>query len=555
MKKVLSIFLVFAMVLSLSVVTFADDTVKITIVHTNDTHARVESSSTSLGFAKIATYVKQLREENPNLLLLDAGDTFHGQTIATLNFGEAITGVLNVLKYDVMTVGNHDFNYGTPRLLELRDMLNFDMVAANVLKGDESLFEPYVIKEVAGVTFGIFGLATPETAYKTHPKYVEGLTFADPIAYSQKMVDELKGKVDIIIALGHIGDDEGSEVTSIDIINAVDGIDIFVDGHSHTTHEKGKMVKETLLVQAGEYDQNLGIVELTVKDGKIVTKEARLLTYEEALELEEDPETLAVIAEYKAANDLITKVKVGETSVVLEGAREVVRTGESNLGNLITNAMLFETGAKIAITNGGGIRSSIPAGDVTVGDVLTVLPFNNIIMTLEMKGSDIIKALEVGAAVYPATNGAFSHVAGLTYTFDPSKPAHSRIVDVLVDGKPIDNDAYYMVATNDFLAGGGDGYTVFKEYPQAGLFATLDEALIKYMKTIDVSTVAVEGRIVALEVAEEAEEQVTYTILAGDVLWKIAQKYGTTWQALAELNNLANPHLIFPGHVLVVPAP
>ncbi len=558
MKKVLSMILVLVMIFSLSTVTMAaDDQVTITIVHTNDTHARVESGNGIIGFAKISTKVNELREANPNLLLIDAGDVFHGQTIATLVRGESIAKILNVMKYDVMVPGNHDFNYGQERLLELKDMLDFPMLAANISKEDDSqLLDGYMIKEIDGVKVGVFGLSTPETAYKTHPKNVEGLTFDNPIEKAKEMVALLKDQVDVIILVGHIGEDEGSEFTSKKIIAEVPGIDVFVDGHSHTLKPEGEMVEETLLVQAGAYDEAFGIVNLTLVGGKVTAKTAELFTVEDAVDVVEDPTVIAAIADIKAANDLITNVLVGTTSVMLEGTREVVRAGESNLGNLITNAMLYESGAQIALTNGGGIRASIEAGEITVGDVITVLPFGNYIVTLDVLGSDLILALENGLTDYPAAKGAFPHVAGIKFTFDPSKPAMSRVTSVIFEGKEIDPNAYYSVATNDFMAAGGDQYTSLGISAQTGQYAALDEALIAYLETVDASTVAVEGRVNVVEAVapEEATETEMYTVVSGDMLWKIAQKFGTTWEKIAEVNNLSNPNLIFPGNVFIIPA-
>jgi 5''-nucleotidase/2'',3''-cyclic phosphodiesterase and related esterases len=571
MKKILSIFLMLVMVLSLSTVSMAadDTTVNLTIVHTNDTHARIQSANGIIGFAKISTKVNELRAANPNLLLVDVGDTFHGQTIATLVKGESIAKVLNAMDYDVMVPGNHDFNYGQDRLLELKGMLNFPMISANIENEDGTHYLPgFTIKTIGGLKVGIFGLTTPETAYKTHPDNVTGLTFQNPIERAKDMVDLLKDNVDVLVCVGHIGEDAGSEFTSKKIIEAVDGIDVFVDGHSHTTKPDGEMVNNTLLVQTGSYDANLGIVNLTVTNGQITAKTAELFTTEEAADLADDPAVIDVIADVAAANALITEVKVGETSVLLEGTRELVRAGETNLGNLITNAMLYETGAQIAITNGGGIRDSIQAGDITKGDVITVLPFGNYIITLDVKGSDIITALENGLTDYPAAKGAFPHVAGITFTFDPEKPAMERVTSVMFNGMELDPDKYYSVATNDFMAAGGDGFTSLGASKQTGEFAALDEALIEYLDVVDPATVKVEGRVnlydpnapvtepevTEPEVTQPEEMTMTYTIVSGDVLWKIAQMYDTTWEELAKLNNLEDPNMIFPGNTLVVPA-
>lgn len=552
-RKLLSFILVLAMVMSMNVVTFADeDGTEITIVHTNDTHSRIdEGKYAGMGFAKIATKVEELRAQNPNLLLLDAGDTFHGQTIATLVEGESIVTIMNAMQYDAMAAGNHDFNYGQERLLELAEMANFPVMGGNVKKDGEPLLDEYIIKEVDGVKVGIFGLSTPETTFKTHPLNVIGLTFEDPAIQAQKMVDMLKDQVDVVVALGHLGVDESSTYTSEAVINSVDGIDVFIDGHSHTALEGGKMVGDTLLVQTGEYDKNLGIVNLMVKDG-MVTAEASLFSKDAAAEIEPNAAIVAVIDGVKAENEVITSVKVASTTVTLDGERGQVRAGETNLGNMIADAMIDVTGADLAITNGGGIRASINPGDITKGDIITVLPFGNYVMTKEIKGSDILAAIEHGIDSYPETKGAFPHISGMRVEFDPNQPAGSRIVKVTVGGEMLDPNAMYTLATNDFMAYGGDDYGMFADYPILGEFDGLDEVLIDYMAKVDPATVKVDGRMMAHEMKKA--EAMTYTVMANDVLWKIAEKYDMTYQELAEYNNLDNPNMIYVGQELMVPA-
>lgn len=552
-RKLLSFILVLAMVMSMNVVTFADeDGTEITIVHTNDTHSRIdEGKYAGMGFAKIATKVEELRAQNPNLLLLDAGDTFHGQTIATLVEGESIVTIMNAMQYDAMTAGNHDFNYGQERLLELAEMTNFPVMGGNVKKDGEPLLDEYIIKEFDGVKVGIFGLSTPETTFKTHPLNVIGLTFEDPAIQAQKMVDMLEDQVDVVVALGHLGVDESSTYTSEAVINSVDGIDVFIDGHSHTALEGGKMVGDTLLVQTGEYDKNLGIVNLMVKDG-MVTAEASLFSKDAAAEIEPNAAIVSVIDDVKAANEVITSVKVASTTVTLDGERGQVRAGETNLGNMIADAMIDVTGADLAITNGGGIRASINPGDITKGDIITVLPFGNYVMTKEIKGSDILAAIEHGIDSYPETKGAFPHISGMRVEFDPNQPAGSRIVKVTVGGEMLDPNAMYTLATNDFMAYGGDDYGMFADYPILGEFDGLDEVLIDYMAKVDPATVKVDGRMMAHEMKKA--EAMTYTVMANDVLWKIAEKYDMTYQELAEYNNLDNPNMIYVGQELMVPA-
>jgi 2',3'-cyclic-nucleotide 2'-phosphodiesterase (5'-nucleotidase family) len=477
-----------------------DKTVEITIIHTNDVHSRVEESAyDGIGYAKVSAIVEMEKSKNPNVMVLDAGDAFHGQTISTLNKGESIVKIMNLVGYDVMTAGNHDFNYGQERLLELAQMAEFDLISSNVYKGDYSTYLPsYIIKEYEGVKVALFGLATPDTTYMTHPNNVIGLKFIDPIIVAKLMVAQLEGKVDIIVCLAHLGLDSGSEYTSEMVAKYVGGIDLIVDGHSHTVLESGRLVNNTLIVQAGEYTKNIGLVSLKLDKG-VLTKTAKLITKEDAAEIEANQEIIALIDEIKADNDAITSEVIGHTDIKLVGDREFVRIGETNLGNLITDAMIAETGAHIAFTNGGGIRASIEEGDITVGEVVTVLPFGNYVVTKQLTGAQIIEALEVGISDYPAQKGAFPHIAGMNLVFDPSKEAGNRIVSVTIGGEALELDNHYIVATNDFIAAGGDGYTMFIDAPLMGQYPGLDEVLINYIQEYGIEGSPVEGRILTTE--------------------------------------------------------
>ncbi|WP_282938346.1 5'-nucleotidase C-terminal domain-containing protein [Paenibacillus sp. RC67] len=545
----------------------------ITILHTNDIHSRVEESKESIGYAKLATIIKQQKAANPNTLVLDAGDTFHGQTIANLERGESIVKMMNSIGFDAMEPGNHDFNYGSDRLVELSGKAQFPIISANVKKADGTrLLKPYIIKEVAGVKFGIFGLTTPETAYKTHPNNVKGITFADPVTEAKAMVAELKGQADVIIALAHLGIDKSSIDTSIKVAEQVPGIDVIIDGHSHSTLEQGMTVGSVLIAQTGEYSKNIGKVDLTLDGTKIKSKSASLIMKSATESIQADPAVVKIVNDIKKSQDSLLSQVVGSTAEKLIGEREIVRVGESNLGHLITDAMLDETGADIALTNGGGIRASIEAGPITKGQVITVLPFGNYIQTKKVKGSDIVAALELGVSSYPESLGGFPHVGGITFTLDAGKPSGSRVSEVKVKGQPIDADKLYVLATNDFMAAGGDQYTMFKDYPLANDFSSLEESVIAYLQKKGAVLPSADSRIKVIAAAPkpqaapseptpapvEAKAEQTasglYIVKNGDSLWKIAQQYNTSWTTLQEWNQLTNPNLIFPGQSLIVPA-
>jgi len=565
MKKVskrlgilLALVMTFSMLLPMGSIWAADSNaegaagVSLTIVHTNDTHSRVLATKDEIGFAKIAAKVRELRDSGENVLVLDAGDTFHGQTISTLVQGESVAKVMDTIRYDAMVPGNHDFNYGQERLAELDKLTDFPIISANVLKADGTpLFTPYIIKEFNGVKVGIFGLSTPETAYKTNPNNLKGLTFDDPVIAAEKILKELEGKTDIVIALSHLGLDEGSIHTSKLVAERVKGIDLIIDGHSHTVLNEGLKVGDTLIVQTGEYGKNFGVVNMVYKDSNVSTVKAKLISRADAEQIVEDADILKAVEGITAEQEKITSVVIGKTAVELDGLREHARTGETNLGNLITDAVLKATGADAVITNGGGIRASIDVGEITKGEVITVLPFGNYVVVKKVKGSDIVAALEHGVSVYPAANGGFPHVAGIKFVFDPSKEAGSRVTKAEIGGKALDPDKEYILATNDFMAAGGDNYTmlapgqVIKELPG------MDEVVMDYITSLGTVDMKVEGRIVAEQ--QEPQALTVYEVKAGDFLWKIAKKFGLTYERLAEFNKLKDANLIFEGQKLLIP--
>ena len=330
----------------------------------------MEESADSIGYVKLATILKEQKASNPNTLMIDAGDTFHGQTIANLVRGESIVRIMNTIGYDVMTAGNHDFNYGSAHLAELSKQTKFPVLGANVKRADGSrLLGANIVKEVDGIRIGIFGLTTPETAYKTHPNNVEGITFVDPVQEAKAQVAELQGKVDVIIAVAHLGVDTTSIDTSIKIAEQVPGIDLIIDGHSHTVMEQGTTIGNVLIAQTGEYSKNIGKIELMFTDGKLTGKTAGLIHKIDTGEIEADPVVTEIVNSVKKEQETVLSQVVGFTADKLVGERSVVRKGESNLGNIIPDAMLKETGADVSITNGGGIRASIEAGPVTRGQM------------------------------------------------------------------------------------------------------------------------------------------------------------------------------------------
>ena len=519
-NRILSIVLVVVLLAATVLTVSAQDLepITLTIIGTNDIHAnyaetpdRVDEGQVAttgkIGYAKISAYKKALEENGP-VLLLDGGDTTHGQVFATLMQGESIIMLMNEAGYDAMVPGNHDFNYGYEQLRELEYMAEFPILAANVVFADTgmSLLPEYSILAIDGIKVGVFGIATPETLYKSSPINTKGLEFLDPAETAAKMAEFLDPHVDVVVCLTHMGIDEGSEFVSTDIAEATDKIDVIIDGHSHTKLEKPIMIGDTMIVQAGEHGRFLDQVEIELQPAsertgrmEILNKSARLVSFEDLLDLEPDPEIVETIAAIDKLIDEVASVVVGESAIDLDGERETNRASETNLGDLTTDAMLEATGADVAITNGGGIRASIPAGDITVGQIITTFPFGNYVVTLETTGQDLLDAMEHGLRVYPEPNGGFPQIAGMTVKFDPAREPGSRVVELLVNGEPVDPEKTYIMATNNFLAVGGDQYEMFTDNKIAGEFNALDEILADYLSAHEISEIPVGERIIVIE--------------------------------------------------------
>lgn len=460
----------------------------IVILHTNDSHGRAD---TNLGFTRVAYARKTLEAAGATVFLLDAGDTLHGLPIATVTEGQSIVEIMELTGYDAMTPGNHDFNYGAARLKELAGQAKFGIISANVTdEAGEDFLPGSMIVEKGLVKLGVFGLSTPETAVKTAQENIEGLTFGDPIAAAKEQVAYLEEQgCTLIVALSHLGLSEGSEVTSRQVAEQVDGIDIIVDGHSHTVLEDGLWVEDTLIVSTGEYIENIGCVDI---DAEGLTA-ATLLNAEDLGETDVDALVNTLIgSEMEELNELLGEV-VGRTDVLLEGTRELVRTQETNLGDLTADAIRAETGADVAMINGGSIRESIPAGDITKGHLAAAFPFGNYVVTVEVTGELLLQALENGVSLYPAAEGRFPQVSGMTFKFDGEQPAGERVFDVMIGGEALDPEKTYVLATSDYMVGKNDGSPLGGSVI-TGEYDAVEEVLIGYISDLQ-ETPSGEGRI------------------------------------------------------------
>jgi 5'-nucleotidase/UDP-sugar diphosphatase len=480
--------------LFVSVASAQDDTFKLTIMHTNDEHSwHAPQSNGNGGSALLASVVKQIRAEGGNTLFLDGGDRFTGTLFHSVHQGQDSVQIMNMLDYDAMTLGNHEFdgNKDKPEILEsFVAGLNFPVVTANVTFPASSplaqAVKPYTVLNVNGQKIGIIGLVTPETEILSTPG--KDIVFNHDLAgVTNGIVDELTGQgVNKIILLTHIGIDAAMELAP-----QLHGVDIFVDGHSHTLLSNanagaaGKYPipvadadgKNIQYVQAGEKSIYVGRLDVTFDaDGVVTAAAGDTILLSRYITPDADMQALVTTLQ-EPVKALQEQAINATTDVLLVGEREVCRVEECNLGNVIADAMRAETGAQIAIMNGGGIRASIEAGDITLGEVLQVQPFGNTIATFQAKGVDIVAALEngvslikvdAGKVVRAGGAGRFPQVSGLRFSFDPNLEAGNRVQSVEVlgdDGKysDIDLEATYSVVTNNFVRQGGDGYSMFNE--------------------------------------------------------------------------------------------
>ncbi len=426
------------------------------ILYVNDFHGFAEpyrplgSDKLEGGIAYLAGEVRKLRAEVPSLLLA-AGDMIQGNNWANLFQGRSTIEAMNAMKFDAMVVGNHEFDFGRDVLSKRISEAEFPVLGANV-EGFDAL-RPYTVKEVGGVKVAIIGVVTGDTPVSTHPRNVAGMKFDPPAEAVKKYIRELKGKADVIMVLSHIGYAEDRKLAE-----EVKGIDVIVGGHSHTMLAKPADIGGTIIVQAWEHAKALGVLDLTVDNGRIYGYQGRL-EYIKPAAGGEDKAVEAIVEKYRDRVSTVLDERIGTAEVDLDG--ENVRKGETNLGDLIADIMRKTSGADAAIINGGGIRTSINKGEIKVKDVYSVLPFDNYIVAVKLTGMQIRQALEHGVSAVERGEGRFPQVSGLSFTYTPSAPPGSRVRQVSIGGRPLQPGLEYSVATNDFLAAGGDGYEAF----------------------------------------------------------------------------------------------
>ncbi|NDJ59746.1 MAG: multifunctional 2',3'-cyclic-nucleotide 2'-phosphodiesterase/5'-nucleotidase/3'-nucleotidase [Chloroflexi bacterium] len=529
-------FLLSALVLALVAATAAaqDDTFELTILHTNDSHSHHEPNSDGDGgIARQATVMNQIRGEVDNLLLLSAGDRFTGTLFHQQYRGADQIQIMNLLGYDALVIGNHEFDDGEELLEAFVQGVEFPVLSANVdysaFPGIDEVIEPFTTVEVAGEQIGVIGLTTEDSTVTSNPN--DAIIFdADYAGIANAAAAELaEAGVNKIVLLTHIGIS-----FDLDLLPQLEGIDVVLGGHSHTllanryadAAREYPVVAESatgepiIYAQVGSNNVYLGRMDLEFDADGLLTDfdgDAILLSRY----ITPDAEVQALVEELAGPIEALRAEPIGaEAAFVLDGDRTVCRLEECHLGNIITDALIAETGADIAIQNGGGIRADIDAGEITLGEVLTVLPFGNLVSTLDLTGADIVASLENGVSRITVTdgvisrsgaNGRFPQVSNLRYSFDPTQEPGSRIVSVEVLNdmgafEPIDPEAVYSVATNDFMRAGGDGYELFETNAMNAydFGRPLDQVVAEFMALFSPVSPEIEGRITIVNAELEA---------------------------------------------------
>ena len=437
----------------------------ITTMSTSDIHGHMvpyTPSGSSIevgGSARAAWLFDEAERRNPNTLIIDGGDSPYNTDLANISLGKSSVDVMNAQGYDATVLGNHDFDYSFDNLLSLADRAEYAMLSANTYWKDGTYpeqFEPYIVKEVGGVKVAIVGLTDDGSKATTHYANTQDIDFHDQWEVGQEVVAQADAEADVVIMLSHLHGGNNTVPTRID------GIDMEIGG-GNDTFGRPLNIEGTVVVNPGGVGTCVNQTNLNLKDGEVLG-----YTFNQIIlssDVPEDAEVKAIIEDYQADLDAQMEVVIGQCASDIAWSSPLVRTQESPLGNLAADALRDYCDADIAIQNGGGIRAGLTAGDVTVGDVFAMLPFDNKVTLVEVTGQTVWDALENGVDGYPTTNGKFPQVSGIKYTFDGSKPAGERIVSVtLEDGTPLDLDAWYTLACNDFMCGGGDGYTMLNVF-------------------------------------------------------------------------------------------
>lgn len=506
--------------------TVGDLSGKTVILHSNDVHGALQ------GYAYMSWLKNYYEGLGATVVLVDDGDFTSGNVYVSLSKGANAVTLMKEVGYDVVGLGNHELDFGLDQLLE--NVKDLNVICADVFKDGKTIFAADAIVNVGGLKIGFFGLETPETQTKVNPGLIQGVTFAaaegtekNLYEVAQAEVDKLSKKADIVICLGHLGVDAETLATgnaSYDVYKKLNGLDFMIDGHSHTVMTSGANGEK--IQSTGTAFENIGVI--VIDNAKKAIVDNYLV---ETANLGQDSRILAIANRMIKAVDKEYGTPFAKTEVFLDGVKNNVRSKETNLGDLVTDSMVWsvlkggnidvDADHVVAITNGGGIRANLELGDISKKDVNQVLPFGNTIAVDYVTGAELLETLEASTYCTPATVGGFPQVAGIVFTINTKAEydqgelyegstyygpkSIKRVTIESVNGKPFDAKAKYAVITNNFCAAGGDTYFALKRAYDAGQgFDTsieLDLGLMQYIEeelggTITSKYAAPQGRII-----------------------------------------------------------
>ncbi|ORO77991.1 cell surface ecto-5'-nucleotidase Nt5e [Streptococcus oralis] len=581
------------------------------ILHTNDVHGRIVEEKGVIGDAKLATVIEQERaKSNQTTLVVDAGDAFQGLPISNSTKGEARAEILNQMQYDAMAVGNHEFDFGLDEAKKYKEILKFPLLSSNTYVNGARLFEASTIvdkdKTVEGDEFVVIGVTTPETATKTHPKNVKGVTFTDPISEVNKVIEEVQAKARAegkdykhYVVLAHLGVDTTTPVewrgsTLAEALSKNPRLKgkrvTVIDGHSHTVASTTYGDNVTYN-QTGSYLHNVGKV---IYKSRQLLGNPTLIAAADAKKLTANPKVEKLVKDIKQKYDAENAVEVVSNSPVeLNGDRENVRVRETNLGNVVADSLYqygqtgFSHPTDIAVTNGGGLRETIAKGKpITKGNVIAVLPFGNTISQIQVTGQQVLdmfekslgsilqvdkdgkKVLDENGQPLLEPSGGFLQVSGVKVYYDTNLPSGKRVLAIQVKNRAtgrydlLDLAKTYYLATNDFLAAGGDGYTMLGGAREEG--PSMDAAFEEYLKTADLTqyekinpnsrTISVDSTTFSLPVEmpqtnADANDATTNVPLTYEVAGQFSKKAVVSEKALPNTGSEQSIFLLLMGMV------
>ncbi len=533
------------------------------IITFNDFHGNVAEDTRdwgkNLGMSKMVGKANELKAANPNTIFIAGGDNYQGTATSNLTYGAPVTDMMKAMGVVASAVGNHEFDWGKEYIAKWAEEGNFDYLASNIYEKSTNepveWAKPYMVIEQGGIKIGLIGLAHPDTLTLTKAEHVSGLEFRDPIEAAQEWIDFLQagkaeeGTPDVIIAVTHLDSAQDYDTleitgTAAELAEGVTGLDAIVSAHSHKTVAGN--VNEVAIVQAYKYGRALGklSVELnedgTVKDVVATVDKA----YKTKSDIIPDAATVEVFASYEESVGPVLSEKVGVATAEFDHELPNVTA----LGLWTCEVMAEQAGTEIGLQNGGGLRRSLYAGDITMGDMYEIMPYDNQLVKMELPGKDLKVAIENGLLNPDVRDGSFS---GLKVVYDSTAEFGSRLVSItLLDGTPIEDDKLYTVATNDFILTGGDKYDFSNAQNVVDTFVPIRDVMVEAIK----KTGSITPKAVDILTDKPAKAEVSnYTVVSGDVLWKLARDYKTTIQAIVDLNEITDPNFILVGQELKLP--